>query len=95
MKLQGNPGIAKEIFLRTLAPKIEPFPWMESGDLIRIHRHDENGSQERQRFQPGFVGSLDKDRLLESLGSFGPAVVNRCKGAQGLKLLVSLGENPR
>ena len=94
MKLQRNPGVAKEIFLRALAPKIEPFSRMKPGNLIRIHRHDEYGAEERKRFQPCFVGSLNQDGLLESLGSFGPAIVNRCKGAQGLKLLVSLGEDP-
>jgi len=67
---------------------------MEPGNLIPIHRHDEYGAEERERFQPCFVGSLNQDGLLESLGSFGPAIVNRCKGAEGLKLLVSLGEDP-
>ena len=67
---------------------------MQPGDLIRVHRDDEYGSEERKRFEPCFVGSLDQDGLLESLVSFGPTIMNGCKGAQGLKLLVSLGRIP-
>ena len=67
---------------------------MKPGDLIRIHRHNEYGSEQRKRFQPCFVGSLDQDSLLEPLRSFRPAIVNRCKGAQGLKLSISLGKDP-
>src|SRR5215510_2228052 len=48
---------------------------MESGNLIRIHCHNQNGSQERKRLQTCFVRSLDKDGLLKSLGSFGSPVV--------------------
>jgi hypothetical protein len=67
---------------------------VEPGDLVRIHRDDEYGSEERKGFETCFVWSLDQNGLLESLVSFRPTIMNGCKGAQGLKLLVSLGEDP-
>ena len=66
---------------------------MQPGDLIRIHRHNQYGSQECKGFQPYFVRSLNQNGLLESVVSFGPAIVNRCKGAERLELLVSVGED--